>query len=114
MKKNRKEVLPSTKAYENALKKSKNEIYVLKLYITGSTPQSVKAIDNIIKICEEHLSGRYKLEIIDLYRQPQLAKDEQIIASPTLIKKLPTPLRRIIGNLTNVEKLLIGLDLRID
>ena len=80
--------------------------------MTGSTPQSVSAISNIKKICEEHLKGRYDLEVIDLYQKPNLAKGEQIIAAPTLVKKLPLPLRRIIGNLSNLERVLIGLDLQ--
>src|SRR4051812_8780638 len=86
--------------------------YVLKLYVSGSTPRSVKAIQNIKSICEEHLAGRYSLEVIDIYQQPALAKGEQIIAVPTLIKKLPTPLRMFIGDLTDTEKILFGLDLR--
>jgi circadian clock protein KaiB len=76
------------------------------------TPQSVNAIDNLRKICEEHLKGRYDLEVIDLYKNPALAKGEQIIAAPTLIKKLPLPLRRIIGNMSSTDRVLVGLDLR--
>ncbi len=86
--------------------------YVLRLYIAGQTPKSVKAITNLKKICEENLQGRYKLEVIDLYQSPQLAQGEQIIAVPTLIKKLPPPLRRIIGDMSNTERVLVGLDLR--
>jgi circadian clock protein KaiB len=82
------------------------------LYVIGTSPQSVSAINNIKNICEEHLQGRYELEVIDLYQQPQLAHGEQIIASPTLIKKLPLPLRRVIGDMSNVERVLVGLDLR--
>jgi KaiB domain. len=85
--------------------------WVLRLYVTGSTPQSVRAIANIKKICEEHLKGRYDLEVIDLYQKPNLAKGEQIIAVPTLLRKLPLPLRRIIGDMSNIERVLIGLDL---
>jgi circadian clock protein KaiB len=77
------------------------------------TPQSVQAIANVKQICEEHLHGRYELEVIDLYQKPQLAAGEQIIAAPTLIKKLPLPLRRIIGNMSDTERLLVGLDLRV-
>ena len=98
------------------LEKKANEIkkerYVLKLYVTGMTPRSMKAITNIREICEEHLKGRYELEIIDIFQQPVLAKGEQIIAAPTLIKKLPLPLRRFIGDMSDDEKILIGLDLR--
>ncbi|HUJ19559.1 MAG TPA: circadian clock KaiB family protein [Nitrospirota bacterium] len=86
--------------------------YVLKLYITGSTPRSTKAIMNIRQICEEHLKGHYELDIIDVFQQPVLAKGEQIIAAPTLIKKLPLPLRRFIGDMSDTDKILIGLDLR--
>jgi circadian clock protein KaiB len=86
--------------------------YILRLYVAGQTPKSVNASMNIKKICEENLKGRYELAGIDLYQQPQLADGEQIIALPTLIKKLPLPLRRIIGDMSNAEQLLVGLDLR--
>ncbi len=86
--------------------------YVLRLYITGTTPASSRAIEQVRCVCEEHLHGRYKLEVIDIYQKPALAKDEQIIATPTLIKVLPAPLRRFIGDLSKVEKILFGLDLR--
>ena len=86
--------------------------YILKLYVAGQSPRSVRAITNINRICEEHLQGRYELEVIDLYQQPQLALGEQIIAVPTLVRKLPAPLRRIIGDLSNTERVLAGLDLR--
>lgn len=85
--------------------------YSLRLYVAGMTQQSVQAVANIKKICEENLRGRYELKVIDLYQQPQLAQGEQIIALPTLIKKLPLPLRRIIGDLSNTERVLVGLDL---
>ena len=85
---------------------------ILKLYVAGQSPKSVNAIANINKICVEHLQGRYELEVIDLYQQPQLALGEQIIAVPTLIRKLPPPLRRIIGDLSNTERVLVGLDLQ--
>jgi circadian clock protein KaiB len=86
--------------------------FVLRLYVTGATPNSVRALANIKRICEEYLQGRYSLEVIDIYQQPQLAQDEQIIAAPTLIKQLPHPLRRMIGALSSTEKVLAGLDLR--
>jgi len=89
-----------------------NKKYVLRLYVTGKTNRSVLAITNLKKICEEYLGGRYDLEVIDLYQMPGLAKDEQIIAAPTLIKKLPLPFRRIIGDMSNEEKVLLGLDLK--
>lgn len=87
------------------------EIYVLRLYVTGMTPRSSRAISTIKAICEEHLQGRYNLEVIDIYQQPTLAKDEQIVATPTLVKKLPVPLRRFIGDLSDRERILFGLNL---
>jgi circadian clock protein KaiB len=104
--------IDSIAAFERAQKNSKSQFYTLRLYIIGSSPQSVRAITNIKNICEVHLQGRYELEVIDLYQQPQLANGEQIIASPTLIKKLPLPLRRVIGDMSNQERVLVGLDLR--
>lgn len=86
--------------------------YLLRLYVAGTTQRSMAAIANIRKICEENLQGRYVLEVIDLYQQPQLAAGDQIVALPTLIKKLPPPLRRIIGDLSDTDKVLIGLDLK--
>ena len=91
---------------------TKTEKYVLRLYVTGMTPKSTRAISNLKKICEEHLGGRYDLQVIDIYQQPTLAKGEQIIAAPTLIKKLPLPLRRLIGDMSNTEKILLGLDMK--
>jgi circadian clock protein KaiB len=88
------------------------ERYLLRLYITGMTPRSTRALTTIKTICEEHLRGRYDLEVIDIYQYPQLAAEEQIIAAPTLVKKLPPPLRRFIGDLADVERVLLGLDLR--
>jgi circadian clock protein KaiB len=86
--------------------------YVLRLYVTGSTPHSTRAITNIRKLCEEYLEDRYDLEVVDLSQNPTLAEGEQIIAAPTLIKKLPLPLRRFIGDMSHTERILIGLDLR--
>lgn len=86
--------------------------YILKLYVAGLSPKSKRAIYNIKEICETHLKGRYELQVIDLYQNPTLAKGEQIIAVPTLVKKLPHPLRKIIGDMSDAEKLLVGLDLR--
>jgi PAS domain S-box-containing protein len=99
-------------AFEKGLDESAEEIYVLRLYVRGATPISIRAVENIQRICEEHLRGRYDLEVIDIYQQPSLLKEEQIIAVPTLIKKLPLPLRRFIGDLSNTEKILKGLDLQ--
>jgi circadian clock protein KaiB len=89
------------------------EKYVLRLYVTGMTPRSTEAIARIKAICEEHLAGRYELNVIDIYQQPTLARGEQIIATPTLIKKLPLPLRRLVGDLSDRERVLLGLDLRL-
>lgn len=87
------------------------EKYLLRLYIMGSTPLSLAAIENAKKICEEELKGKYRLEVVDLKKNIQLAEDEKIFATPTLEKKLPVPLRRIIGDLSNKEKVLLGLDI---
>ena len=86
--------------------------FVLRLYVTGLTPRSTQAIDTIKGICEEELRGRYNLEVIDLAKQPELARQADIVAAPTLIKQLPLPLRRLIGDLSNKERVLLGLDLR--
>jgi circadian clock protein KaiB len=86
--------------------------YVLRLYVTGTTPASSRAIERVRAICEEHLQGRYELDVIDIYQLPTLARDHQIIAAPTLIKILPEPLRRFVGDLSKVEKVLFGLDVR--
>jgi circadian clock protein KaiB len=85
--------------------------YILRLYITGLTARSSRAVENLRAICDEYLDGRYDLEVIDIYQQPALTKGEQIIAAPTLIKKLPLPMRRIIGDMSNREGVLLGLDL---
>jgi circadian clock protein KaiB len=98
--------------FDVSVRKLKNETYILKLYVTGASPQSVQAINNLKQICEKHLEGRYSLEVIDLYKNPGLAAGEQIIAAPTLIKKLPLPLRRIIGDMSNTARVLVGLDLK--
>ena len=102
------------KAIKAAAADMKTEHYTLRLYVTGTTPRSNRAIVNIRKICEEHLAGRYELEVIDIYQQPILAEGEQIIAAPTLIKSLPLPLRRFIGDMSNTERILVGLDLRVE
>jgi circadian clock protein KaiB len=94
------------------VEKASDEKYALSLYVTGSTPKSISAIAHIKRICELYLQGRYTLEVVDIYQQPRLAKAEQIIAAPTLIKKLPLPLRKFIGDMTNGDRILIGLDLR--
>lgn len=86
--------------------------YELRLYVAGQTPKSLTAFANLKKLCEEHLAGRYRIEIIDLLEHPQLAAGDQIIAIPTLVRQLPPPLKKIIGDLSNTERVLVGLDLR--
>ena len=95
-------------------KKSKRaeEVWNLRLYVAGQTPKSIAAFANLKKICEENLAGRYKIEVIDLLENPQLAKGDQILAIPTLVRKLPQPVRKIIGDLSNTVRVLVGLDLR--
>jgi len=85
--------------------------YVIKLYVTGQTPRSQRAIDNLRRICDEELHGKYNLAVIDVLERPQLAEDEKILATPTVIKELPPPIRRIIGDLSDTERVLLGLDL---
>ena len=101
-----------TEEFEKAAAKRDREKYVLRLYVTGMTPKSTKAIANVQNLCEKYLEGFYELKIIDIYQQPKMAKDEQIIATPTLIKKLPLPLRRLIGDMSDTEKFLVGIDLK--
>lgn len=86
--------------------------YNLRLYVAGQTPKSITALANLQKICEEHLVGRYRIEVIDILVHPQLAAGDQILAVPTLVRRLPEPLKRIIGNLSNMDRVLVGLDLR--
>jgi circadian clock protein KaiB len=88
------------------------EVWELRLYVAGQSPRSMTAFSNLKKICEEHLAGRYTIEVIDLLEQPQLAAGDQIVAIPTLVRKLPEPLRRIVGDLSNTERTLVGLQLR--
>ncbi len=92
-------------------KKPKERIWELRLYIAGQTPNSIAAIGNLKRICEERLQTRYRIEIIDLLEKPQLAKGDQIVAIPTLVRKLPTPVKKIIGNLSKADQTLVGLDL---
>ena len=109
---NNKKSKTAAKELEAGLSKLKKARYVLRLYVAGTTPKSVRAIENIKRICDEFLKGRYDLEVVDIYQQPVLAKGEQIIAAPTLIKKLPLPLRRFIGDMSATERIIVGLDLR--
>ncbi len=89
-----------------------SEAWELRLYIAGATPRAMAALKNLQRICEEHLAGQYRIEVIDLLRNPQLARGDQILAVPTLVRRLPVPVRKIIGDLSNEERALVGLDLR--
>ncbi len=89
-----------------------NEIWELRLYVAGKTAKSTAAFENLQRICDEHLKGKYEIEVIDLLLQPQLARGDQIVAIPTLVRKLPAPIRKIIGDLSNLERTLVGLQLR--
>jgi circadian clock protein KaiB len=89
-----------------------SEEFDLRLYIAGQTPKAVRAFANLRQICEEHLAGRYRIEVIDLLENPQLGQGDQILALPTLVRRLPTPIKKIIGDLSNTERVLVGLDLR--
>ena len=88
--------------------------YAMKLYVTGATPRSTQAVTNLRRLCDQYLPGRYKLEVIDIYQQPALARQGQVIAAPTLVRTLPSPLRRFIGDMSNVAHLLSGLDIQPD
>ena len=101
----------STEEFTKSLESTGKEKYVLRLYVTGMTPKSLHAIDNIRKICEENLQGRFELEVVDVYQNPEFARREQIIAAPTLIKKLPLPLRKFIGDMSDKDKIIIGLNI---
>lgn len=101
-------------AFEKALADKSKVHYILRLFVTGMTPRSQQAIANIRTLCEEHLKGRYDLEVIDIYQHPRSAGDNQVFAVPTLIKKLPLPIRRFVGDMRKTEKILAGLDLRIE
>ncbi len=97
---------------KNVFGKADEEIWILKLYVAGQTSKSITAFANLTEICEEHLNGKYRIEIIDLLKNPLLAKGDQILAIPTLVRKLPTPVKKIIGDLADTERVLVGLDLK--
>jgi len=88
------------------------DVWILRLYVAGQSARSTAALRNLEQVCEEHLPGRYKIEVVDLLRHPQLARGDQIVALPTLVRRLPPPMKKIIGDLSNHERLLVGLDLR--
>jgi len=104
--------ISATDAMEQALARQSQEKYLLKLYITGMNRRSQEALRNLERVCREYLGDNYELEVIDIYQQPALAKGDQIIAVPTLIKKLPVPLRRLIGDLSQEDRIILGLDLK--
>ena len=108
------DVKDSVAAFEEALTEMKNGKYILRLYVAGMGPKSVQAVDNLKRICEEYLPGKYELEVIDIYQYPIFAKDGQIVAAPTLIKELPPPLRKLIGSMTDTKRVLVGLDLKLN
>jgi circadian clock protein KaiB len=97
---------------EEESKAALEQQWTLRLYVAGQTPRSAKAFDNLKRICEERLKGHYSIEVIDLLKNPRLAKDDQILAIPTVVRRLPVPERRIIGDLSNIKRVLVGLDLR--
>lgn len=103
----------ATRAFEEALSGSalRRAKYILRLYVSGSSPRSLKAVYNLKKLCEEHFPDDYDLEVIDIYENPNAAREEQIIAAPTLVKTLPSPLRKFVGDLSNTQKILVGLDI---
>jgi len=100
------------KARGAARKKSRSDEWILRLYVAGQSARSAAALRNLKAICDEHLAGRYRIEVIDLLKQPQLARGDQIVAVPTLVRHLPPPMKKIIGDLSNEERVLVGLDLR--
>lgn len=103
---------PAEKSKRNA-KSEAAEAWELRLYVAGQTPKSILALTNLKQFCEEHLQGRYHIEVVDLLKNPQLAKGDQILAIPTLVRKLPEPIKKIIGDLSNTERVLVGLDLKV-
>ena len=103
---------PQSLADFAATSNADRDLWELRLYVAGKTARSVAAFDNLTRLCEEHLRGKYKIEVVDLLVHPQLAKGDQIIAIPTLVRKLPEPIRKVIGDLSNVERTLVGLQLR--
>jgi circadian clock protein KaiB len=102
----------STADFEQALAQTGEGRYVLSLYVTGTTQRSIRAVEAVKAVCEQYLQGRYELEVVDLYQQPNKAKEAQIFAAPTLIKKLPPPFRRLIGDLSDPDRVLVALNLR--
>ncbi len=102
-----------TRTGRKKTEESNEECWDLRLYVAGQTPKSLTAFANLKKLCEEHLAGKYTIEVVDLLKNPKLAKGDQILAIPTLVRKLPEPIKKIIGDLSNTERVLVGLDLRL-
>ncbi|MGB9927033.1 MAG: circadian clock KaiB family protein [Methanosarcina sp.] len=105
-------VKESTESFEKASQGARDGKYILHLYVAGMGPKSVQAIENLKRICEEYMPGKYQLEVIDIYQHPVFAKDGQIVTAPTLIKELPLPLKKLIGSMSNTERVLVGMDLK--
>jgi circadian clock protein KaiB len=102
----------TTRAFESAIKNPPRDLYILHLYVAGMSSKSLQAVENVKRICEEYLPGRYQLDVIDIYQQPLLAKNGQIVAAPTLVKELPLPLRKLIGSMSDTERVLVGMDVQ--
>lgn len=113
MEKKRKRAKTTTEEFEQALKEGSKEKFLLRLFVTGLSPKSLEAIDEVRKLCEEHLKGRYELQIVDVYKQPTAAKEDQVFAAPTLVRLLPQPVRKVVGDMTHTEKILAGLEIQI-
>ena len=107
----KKSMLKKRQATSRTTKSTRGNFWELRLYIAGQTPNSIAAIANLKKICEDHLKGKYRIEVIDLLKKPQLAKGDQIVAIPTLVRRLPPPIKKIVGNLSKTERTLVGLDI---
>jgi circadian clock protein KaiB len=105
---------PARKTAHSAEREAPKQMYSLRLYITGQTPRSADSVQNLKRVCDQYLAGHFELEVIDIYQQPELAQEAQIIAAPTLVKRLPLPLRRLVGDLSNRRRVLLGLDLKAD
>ena len=105
--------MKSRKHTRNGHKQAAPRRYFLRLFVTGQTPRSLRSVDNLRRFCETHLPGCYDLEVIDIYQQPSMASENQIIAAPTLIKSLPLPLRRLVGDFSDRERVIVGLDLKV-
>jgi circadian clock protein KaiB len=106
------EMKRNTNSRKKAAEQNEKDIWILRLYVAGQTPKCITAFQNLKRICEVELKGKYFIEVIDLFENPQLSKDDQILAIPTLVRKLPVPVRKIIGDLSNTERVLVGLDIK--